>query len=70
MEVTVFWDATLCNLIEVYERFGGIWYFHLQGKKSGKKTSVIYQTTRRHAPELSDIHIHCLDNLKYHSNER
>jgi hypothetical protein len=29
---TVFWVVTICSLIEVYRRFGGMYYFHLQGR--------------------------------------
>jgi hypothetical protein len=30
MNSTIFWDATLCSLIEVHRRFGGTYGLHLQ----------------------------------------
>jgi hypothetical protein len=31
MAITVFWDVTSCSLIDIQERFGGIYCFHLHG---------------------------------------
>jgi hypothetical protein len=36
------------------------------GVAGSSKTVMIYQTTRHHIPEGSDLHGHCYDNLKSH----
>jgi hypothetical protein len=42
MEGTVFWDITLCNLVEIYRRFGGKYYLHLKVRisRAGKKVML------------------------------
>jgi hypothetical protein len=30
-KITVFWDVTLCSLVEKYQHSGGTCYIHLQG---------------------------------------
>jgi hypothetical protein len=35
LKITVFWDVVLCNLEEIYQRLGGTYCLHLQGKRVG-----------------------------------
>jgi hypothetical protein len=64
MKNTVFWDATPCNLIEVYRRFVGTYCLHLQGRgisRARKQASSARITVRpwrwRHVPEDSILNI-------------
>jgi hypothetical protein len=64
MKMTVFWDAVLCSLVEVYQRFRDAYCLHHQDDEnnnleavSTSETSVnFYETTRRKIPEDSHIH--------------
>jgi hypothetical protein len=59
MNMTVFWDAALCNLVGVYQCFRGAYCLHHQGDDGGRsicETLVnFYQTTRRNISEDSHI---------------
>jgi hypothetical protein len=33
LKSTVFWDVTLCSMVEVYLHFGGTYFFQLQGRR-------------------------------------
>jgi hypothetical protein len=66
--ITVFFNVTPCSLVEVYKHFGGTFCIQLHSSivrgtgpwcedeasiKRSAETSVIYQTTRRHIPDVS-----------------
>jgi hypothetical protein len=61
MSIMVFWDLTPCGLVSGYQRFGGMYRLHLQGKVWLLK---ICKTTLHQKPENHDRHRHRRDNLK------
>jgi hypothetical protein len=32
IQITVLWDVTLCNLVDIYQHFRGAIYLHHQGR--------------------------------------
>jgi hypothetical protein len=66
MDTTVFWGVTLCNLVENYQHFGGI-YTEDRGSSSSKILVPIYQTKRRHIPEYRNFGIYRRENAQTHS---
>jgi hypothetical protein len=63
-EMTVFWDAAACSLVEIHQSFGGAYYRHHQGDEDSPVKS--YQTTRRNIPEDSHVHTCRRENLTSH----
>jgi hypothetical protein len=68
---TTLQDVKPCRLVEVYRRFGGIYYLHLQSRIVGQASSEqgdtsvnVYQTTRRHIIEDGPLHSHRSENLE------
>jgi hypothetical protein len=39
MKCTIFWDVTLCNLVEIQRRFGVIYCLRLQGQRVSQPRS-------------------------------
>jgi hypothetical protein len=42
VQVTVFWDVMSCILVGRYQRFGGMRYIHLQGRKVNIKSDMVW----------------------------
>jgi hypothetical protein len=53
--VTVFWDVSLCSMVDIYRRFKDAFFFHHEGDD-------FYLTTRR----SSNFHTCRYENLKSH----
>jgi hypothetical protein len=34
LKINVFWNVILCNLVDVYQRFGGTCCLHLKGRRA------------------------------------
>jgi hypothetical protein len=63
-ELTVFWDVTLCSLVDRYQCFKGICCLHLHSSTlkvekacSSKMLVHIYQTIWDNVPEDSNLHV-------------
>jgi hypothetical protein len=74
MKNTVFWDATPCSLVYMYQNFGGTCCLHLRGRLSTLKTeaagfcetlATIYRTTWHCNQEASNLRRQCRMNLEY-----
>jgi hypothetical protein len=57
MNMTVFWDAAACSMVDVNRRFRDACCFHQQGDRSSVN---VYQTARRDNPEDSHLRVFCL----------
>jgi hypothetical protein len=62
-KISVFWVVAPCNLVEVYQRFGGSCCLHHPGDESRTSETLVnfYQTTRRYNPEDSHLRTHEFD---------
>jgi hypothetical protein len=57
MQITVFYDATPCSLVDHYQYFEGT---------SFETLVTIYQTTRHHITKYSNLRGHHCENFIYH----
>jgi hypothetical protein len=39
LKITIFWNALVCSLVEVYRRFGETYCLHLQGRKASRASN-------------------------------
>jgi hypothetical protein len=62
--MAVFWVVAPCNLVEVYQRFGGTCCLHHQSAMTSETLANFYQTRRRYNPEDSHLRTHHRENLK------
>jgi hypothetical protein len=51
LKINVFWDVAPCSFVEIYGRFRGAYFLHLQGDKTSKTPDNFYETTRHSIPE-------------------
>jgi hypothetical protein len=78
MKFIVFWDMTLCSLVESCQCFTGLWCHHLQGRKSDHPTGLMMEaagssysymlvpTTRLHSRHIpQDSTFPCLTRSLY-----
>jgi hypothetical protein len=74
VKIQVFWDITMCRLVNSYPRLGGICFLSLQGFCSSltlqmeathpyEKSVTTFKATWRHNLEAVNLHQHCCENL-------
>jgi hypothetical protein len=69
--VTIFWDVMPCIAVQLYQRFGGMYCFQLQGREArhaNNKQQVGGNITRRFIPEGKSIGVQevlHLENVPY-----
>lgn len=54
VNIAVFWDVTVCNLVAIYRYFGGLCFFHVLLLED--EDSMFLQKAGRHPPDYMASH--------------
>jgi hypothetical protein len=63
LNITAFWNVSPCSLVEVDQRFRGVYCLHCQGTEM---VAYFHETTWRYIPESCHLDTLRHENLKSH----
>jgi hypothetical protein len=68
MKMTSFWDTAPCSIIDVDQRFRGVYCIHHQSNEACTFATSIYfnEIALRCILESCHLHTHCCETLKFH----